>query len=208
MYPKILHYIQTLEKEFDSIPESRKKILLKISEYVSVKLQNNQFVQLMYVCTHNSRRSHFGQIWSKVAADYYRINKVSTFSGGTEVTAFNINAINALKRAGFNVKAKNDEKNTLYDVFYSDQFNPISCFSKLHSAESNPQQNYAVVMTCSEAEENCPFIAGAELRIATTYHDPKNFDHTPIQDQMYDERCRQIALENLYVFFHVKDSSQ
>jgi arsenate reductase len=55
-------------------------------------------------------------------------------------------------------------------------------------------------MTCSDAEENCPFIPGVELRIGTTYEDPKAYDNTLQQDTQYDTRCRQIALETLYVF--------
>jgi protein-tyrosine phosphatase/arsenate reductase len=55
-------------------------------------------------------------------------------------------------------------------------------------------------MTCSDAEENCPFIPGVDLRIGTTYDDPKAFDGTQLQDEKYQERSSQIALECLYVF--------
>jgi len=44
------------------------------------------------------------------------------------------------------------------------------------------------------------FPKGVELRIGTTYDDPKVFDDTPLQDAKYDERCRQIAIETFYVF--------
>jgi protein-tyrosine phosphatase/arsenate reductase len=203
MYPKILHFIQNLEKEFETIPDSRKKLLQNISRFIAEKLSHKKPIQLMYVCTHNSRRSHLGQIWAKVAADYYNINNVSTYSGGTEITAFNINAINALKRLGFIIKPKAEAVNTEYEVMHSDENQPSICYSKLFSDLKNPQKEFAAIMTCSDAEENCPFISGVELRIATTYHDPKNFDNTPLQDQMYDERCRQIALETCYVFNYV-----
>ncbi len=55
-------------------------------------------------------------------------------------------------------------------------------------------------MTCSHADENCPFIPGASQRIAVTYDDPKDFDGTPGQDEAYRERTRQIAREMLYLF--------
>ena len=55
-------------------------------------------------------------------------------------------------------------------------------------------------MTCGDAEENCPFIPGVELRIATTYEDPKRSDGTPLQEQTYLERFKQIATEVLYAF--------
>ena len=75
-----------------------------------------------------------------------------------------------------------------------------TCFSKLYNDAANPSQNFAAIMTCSDAEENCPFIPGCELRIGTTYNDPKAFDNTVLQDEKYTERSNQIAMECLYVF--------
>jgi hypothetical protein len=61
-------------------------------------------------------------------------------------------------------------------------------------------------MTCSDAEENCPFIPGVSYRIATTYEDPKKFDDTPLQEVKYLERSRQIALECMYVLSKIKNN--
>jgi protein-tyrosine phosphatase/arsenate reductase len=192
--------VDGLTKEFKSIPQNRKEILEKITQYIAKKRVMGSPINLVYICTHNSRRSHFGQVWAHVAASYYGIKNVNTYSGGTEATAFNINAINSLKRVGFNVKPINIEKNTTYHVFHDDNESPSVCFSKTYDDAKNPQKEFAAIMTCSDAEENCPFIPGVELRIGTTYDDPKAFDNTPEQDVKYDERCKQIALETLYVF--------
>ena len=204
MFAPIKSYCDNLAAGFDTIPNERKELLKKISVYIAEKRRDNKPVNLVYICTHNSRRSHFGQVWAKVASEYYGIQDVHTFSGGTEATAFNTNAINALKRAGFDIKPIHIEKNSLYHVFYDDQKKPIECFSKEYNDPINPQNGFAAIMTCSDAEENCPFIPGVELRIGTTYDDPKAFDNTPQQDEMYDERCRQIARETLYVFSLIK----
>lgn len=204
MFPAIKTYCTELTNEFSAISKERKVLLEKITAYIAQKQKENKPVNLVYICTHNSRRSHFGQVWAKVAADYYGIQNVNTFSGGTEATAFNTNAINALKRAGFDIKPTHIEKNSLFHVFYDDQQKPIECFSKVYDDPKNPQKEFAAIMTCSDAEENCPFIPGVELRVGTTYDDPKAFDNTPQQDQMYDERCRQIARETLYVFSLIK----
>lgn len=200
MYPNIKTYVDGLTKEFKSIPENRKEILEKITQYIAKKRVMGSPINLVYICTHNSRRSHFGQVWAHVAASYYGIKNVNTYSGGTEATAFNINAINSLKRVGFTIKPINIEKNTTYHVFHDDNETPSICFSKTYDDAKNPQTEFAAIMTCSDAEENCPFIPGVELRIGTTYDDPKAFDNTPQQDAKYDERCKQIALETLYVF--------
>ena len=59
-------------------------------------------------------------------------------------------------------------------------------------------------MTCSSADEGCPFIAGAEKRIPVTYEDPKAFDNTSQQAEKYEERSLQIAAEMFYVFSQIK----
>ena len=200
MINSIKIYCDQLINEFDSIPKERKMLLEKISQHIVSKSNENKPINLDYICTHNSRRSHFGQIWAHVAANYFNVKNVHTFSGGTEATAFNTNAIDALMRVGFNVKQITQGTNPTYQVFHTENANPSICFSKVYDNPTNPQKEFAAIMTCSDAEENCPFIPGVELRIGTTYDDPKAFDNTPLQDSKYDERCRQIALETFYVF--------
>jgi len=204
MFKKIEESCQLLTQQFDVIPSERKVLLEKISAYISKNRLNNKTSKLVYVCTHNSRRSHFGQIWAKVAADFYKIDKVETFSGGTEATAFNINAINALVEIGFEITAITSTSNPVYEVNYNEKSEAIVCFSKTYDDIHNPSTEFAAIMTCSDAEENCPFIPGVELRIGTTYDDPKTFDNTPLQNEKYKERALQIAKESLYVFSKVK----
>ena len=200
MISTIKIYCDNLTQEFNSIPNDRKLLLDKLTEYIRSKQTKNKVINVVYICTHNSRRSHFGQVWAQVAAAYYKVANVHAFSGGTEATAFNNNAINALKRIGFDIKATTDQKNPTYQILYDEQEKPIVCFSKVYNHPQNPQSEFAAIMTCSDAEENCPFIPGVELRIGTTYDDPKAFDNMPEQDAKYSERCQQIALETFYVF--------
>ncbi|MFN3445616.1 MAG: protein-tyrosine-phosphatase [Bacteroidia bacterium] len=203
MYASIKSFCDNLIPRFTEITEERKQLLQKISNYIQTKKDNHQPINLVYVCTHNSRRSHFGQVWAAVAANYFGIKNVHTFSGGTEATAFNPNAINALRKIGFDITDDGQTINPNYTVkFADDAF--TTCFSKVYNHPQNPQQHFAAIMTCSDAEQNCPFIPGVELRIGTTYNDPKAFDNTPQQDAAYTERTTQIALECLYVFSLVK----
>ena len=204
MIKSIKTYCDSLSKEFNTISVERKLILEQITQYISEKKSINKPINLVYICTHNSRRSHFGQIWAKVAANYYSIDNVKTFSGGTEATAFNINAINAINRIGFDIEKKNDRINPIYHIYYDKNETPITCFSKVYIDDENPKSEFAAIMTCSDAEENCPFIPGVELRIGTTYDDPKAFDNTTLQDAKYDERCKQIAIETFYIFSKIK----
>ena len=197
MYNSIKKYCQNLTTNFDKIAEDRKQTLNQITAYI--KQKNEEPTNLIYVCTHNSRRSHFGQIWATVAADFYNVQNVKSYSAGTEQTAFHPNAIAALCRIGFKIEKPEEEQNPMYHVNFGEK-ESTTCFSKTIAHKALPQQNFAAIMTCDEAEQNCPFLPGAETRIATTYQDPKAFDDTPEEAEKYDERCRQIALETFYVF--------
>jgi protein-tyrosine phosphatase/arsenate reductase len=207
MYPSIENYCRQLITEFDQIPEARKLILQKISGYIQQQISAGKPVQLVYICTHNSRRSHYGQVWAKVAASFYHTPNTESFSGGTEATAFNPNAIYALQQLGMHITPHDPHaSNPHYTVRFGDS-EQTTCFSKRYDDAANPQQGFAAIMTCSDADENCPFIPGAAIRIATPYDDPKAFDHTPQQESKYAERCRQIALETLYAFSLVKNKN-
>jgi arsenate reductase (thioredoxin) len=199
IYEPIKRYCEMLIKEFHNIPTQRKQTLEKIADYSISRIRNNEPLQLIYICTHNSRRSHFGQVWATLAGVYFR-KQVAAYSGGTEATAFNINAINALSRVGFKISKSEDASNPVYKLKFDDDEKPIECFSKIYDHPVNPQSEFAAIMTCSDAEENCPFIPGVDFRIATTYEDPKTADNTTLQDSIYDQRCRQIAREVFYVF--------
>ena len=199
MFQKIKIQCDQLVSKFDTIAAERKELLSKISNYIQTKIEKDEPINLVYVCTHNSRRSHFGQVWAAVAANYYKIPSVFTFSGGTKATAFNPNAIHALETAGFEISTASMESNPTYIVRFGED-ESTTCYSKVYDHDVNPTSNFAAIMTCSDAEENCPFIPGVDLRIGTTYDDPKAFDNTPLQDEKYLERSNQIALECLYVF--------
>jgi hypothetical protein len=135
-------------------------------------------------------------------ANYFNLDHVQAFSGGTEVTAFNPNAIKAISSAGLKVipsEEGKDPKNPLMEVYFGEG-PKILAFSKKYNEKPNPTAGFLAIMTCSDADENCPFIEGASLRIATPYDDPKHFDNTPKQNEKYSERCLQIASETFYMF--------
>lgn len=202
--PALSNYVGSFIAQYDHIPEIRKKDLTKISDYVNNHLAGNNLAKLTFICTHNSRRSHMGQIWAQTAAYYYGIEGIMTFSGGTEATAFNPNAVRAMTDAGFEIKSDGNPDNPVYQVSFAYGCKPMQVFSKKYDHETNPHEDFCAIMTCSDADENCPFIPGATLRIPITYEDPKAFDNTPEKDKAYAERCFQIGTEMFYLFNNVR----
>lgn len=197
-------YIDATLTEFELIPPDRQRELTKIALYVRTQLDANGTADLTFICTHNSRRSHMSQVWAQTAASYYGITGVRTYSGGTEATAFNPRAVAAIRRAGFEVLQQTEDANPVYEVSAGPDLPTMTAFSKRFEDSTNPQENFCAVMTCSEADKNCPVVAGASFRVAIPYEDPKAFDGTPQESTKYDERCRQISREMLWLFSQVR----
>jgi arsenate reductase len=188
----------------DTISQSRKEVLQPLADYIQSKVNNNLEIRINFICTHNSRRSHLSQIWAQTIASYFAIKNVFCYSGGTEATAVYPMVIKTLNQSGFKINALSNDKNPIYSIKYSNNEHPIIGFSKTLDDDFNPQSQFAAIMTCSQADGGCPFIAGAEQRIPITFEDPKAFDNTPQQEEKYNERSLQIATEMLFVFSQIK----
>ena len=198
-YPELLNYCNSLSQEFPTITEERKSELKEIANFVLEQRKNHKPANLLFVCTSNSRRSHMSQVWAQIASYYYNVDSVFAFSGGTEQTRVNINAVDAFTRTGIEIYSNNQGDNPLRYVKIGSSINPWVIFSKKYTDSTNPKSNFAAVMVCSEADKACPVVDGADLRIGLPYQDPKEFDNSPLKASKYDERCKQIASEMFYV---------
>ncbi len=197
-------YIKKLEANFSAISPARVAALEKLRVYVQQKKDKGEAINLTWICTHNSRRSHFSQVWAQVAAHYYKIPNVYSYSGGTEATALYYSSAKAMEKAGLVVAKLSQNENPFYAVKFDQDLPPIVCFSKVYDSIYNPQKNFAAILTCTSAEEKCPFIPNAEARIPLTFTDPKAYDGTPKQQDKYDEKCFEIATRIFYAFSLIK----
>jgi arsenate reductase len=202
--PALQKTIEQLVKEFLQIPDDRKSVIAGLTEFIKQKSNAGEKINLNFICTHNSRRSHIAQLWAQAAAYYFGITNIETFSGGTEATAFNPRAVKAMRDAGFDISVKKDGTNPTYEGRYSHEAPPLVLFSKKYDDLFNPSKDFAAIMTCSHADENCPVVTGASKRIALTYDDPKDFDGTVQEAQKYSQRVSEIGREILYAFSRVK----
>jgi arsenate reductase len=197
LFPDIETYIKQLPKTHP-VPARRQLILKEISDFIYKKHQKDEVAELVFICTHNSRRSHLAQVWASVALHYHGIENTLSFSGGTEATAFHPNAIEALERAGCMID-KTGGKNPVYLVKFAKAHKGLQAFSKKYNDKYNPNKGFCAIMTCSEADDACPVVLGMEKRIALTYEDPKIADGQVNEGQVYDDRCAQIAMEMFYM---------
>ena len=203
LLPALSEFIGTLTGKFDTISPERKKRLHELSDYINGSVSVGKPLNLNFICTHNSRRSHMAQIWAQTAAHYYNVPNIQCFSGGKEATAFNPSAVRAMQQAGFMISQITDEQNPIYHVTYSNEVESLRIFSKRYDHAINPPKKFAAIMTCSDADANCPIIGGMDKRISLPYDDPKHFDGTPHETEKYLERVKDIGTEMLYCFSSV-----
>lgn len=207
-FPKLFSYCNNLSSEFIQIPEERKAELKDIAGFIVEQRKDHKPANLLFVCTSNSRRSHMAQVWSQIASYYYNIDSVYTFSGGTEQTRVNINAIDAFNRTGIEIYSNSQGDNPLRYIRVGNKINPWVIFSKKYTDVTNPKNNFVAIMVCTEADKSCPFVEGAASRVGLPYQDPKEFDNSPLKEAKYDERCRQIAREMFYIMDFASKNKQ
>lgn len=202
MYSELTKTIEKLQHQ--SISEERKITLQPLIDFVQQKMDEEKDININFICTHNSRRSHLSQIWAQAGAAYFNIPNVHCYSGGTEETALFPKVAETLVNQGFNIFKIADGNNPVYAIRYDDDSLPVIGFSKRYDSTFNPTTGFAAIMTCSQADGGCPFIAGAEKRIPITFEDPKISDNTAQESQVYAERSLQIASEMFYFFSKIK----
>lgn len=195
--------IRQLGENKDTISKERILLLDQIAAYINYQKRENRVIKLVFICTHNSRRSHLSQIWAATLAHHFGIEGIETYSGGTEATAFNIRAVNALHKVGFSVISPKGE-NPHYAVNFHREAKTLVAYSKVYDTPENPRTGFAALMTCSEADESCPIIFGADARFSLYYQDPKEADDTPWEAETYEERLKQIGTEIYYLMEKAK----
>ncbi|AUC84140.1 protein-tyrosine-phosphatase [Polaribacter sp. ALD11] len=201
LFSEIKKLIEQLTPQ--TISDERKTVLQPLTDFIQSKVKNHQEIRINFICTHNSRRSHLTQVWAQTMANYFNVKNVFCYSGGTESTSLFPMVAETLQNSGFKIKTISEGSNPIYSIKYADNGHPIIGFSKTLDDDFNPKSEFAAIMTCSQADGGCPFIAGAEKRIPITFEDPKIFDNTPQQAEKYKERSLQIVTELFYVFSQI-----
>ena len=199
---KIKEIIAQLSTE--NISEERKNILQPLVEFIQNKISKNEEIRLNFICTHNSRRSHLSQIWAQTMASFFGVKNVFCYSGGTEATAMFPKVAETLTNQGFEILKLSETENPVYAVKFAENEHAIICFSKKYDDDFNPKSNFAAILTCDSADENCPIVYGAEARIPIKYKDPKSSDGTPEMNETYFNRSLEIATELKFVFENIK----
>lgn len=101
-YTEVSQYVhEKVVPAVEEVPDERQKLLSELANRIISDLSQNGCAKVLFVCTHNSRRSQLAQVWATLAAHWYDLQEIIFHSGGTEVTDVNPRTIHTLERAGF-----------------------------------------------------------------------------------------------------------
>jgi hypothetical protein len=195
MNAKTRLHAELLTTQFDMIDEAHRKPAEELTDWVVKNYRAGKPLGVIVICTGNTRRSMLGAAMGNVAAAYYGLPGVRFYSGGTDPDAFNPRTIASLKEIGVEIeptgkeapRGTKDNPNPVYRVKWGEGLETVE-FSKKYSDAQNPQEGFAAILVCSEADTACPKVAGAGARIPATYLDPKAFDGAPFEAAKYAER--------------------
>ncbi len=200
LLPAVATHARLLTTGFDQIDEAHRAGGKELAHWIAEKYEPGRPLAITFVCTGNSRRSILGATLGNIAAAYYGLPDIRCYSGGTQPSAFNERTAATLRDIGVEIKAtgKNAEgspdasPNPLYRVRWGapvgETLLETTEFSKRYDDSHNPQQGFAAILVCHEAEAACPNVKGAAVRIALPYLDPKLYDDTEFEARKYAER--------------------
>ena len=206
-FKKLEQYLAVLEQSFGDLDQTRISVLKEIRDAILVQLKGLKVSNLIFICTHNSRRSQIAELFSHIAFRYYGLPNINSYSGGTEQSSFFPHAVQACIEKGCTTIQKSGSiVNHTYLTAYKYHLPVIVQFSKTYEDKFNPQSDFIAVMVCDHADENCPFIPGADKRISLNYVDPKHADNDDNVLEVYSKKVDEIATEMLYLAKLVKEA--
>ncbi|HMP80748.1 MAG TPA: hypothetical protein PKD54_14935 [Pirellulaceae bacterium] len=215
LLPELRRHADYLTTSFDMIDPGHYESMDQLSDWIAQNWHEGATLQVVTTCTGNSRRSILSAAMGNLSAAYYGFDNLRFYSGGTIPSAFNERTVATLKEIGFQIEATGEEAqrgplqlpNPIYFVQWGQGFEAHE-FSKHFADKSNPQSNFAVILVCTEAETECPFVSGATLRVSMTFLDPKTYDEGAFESRKYAERRDDIGRVFLAVMAKARQKIQ
>ena len=182
--------------DFSIITRARKALLLLIANNLNTDILYAEPIKLLFICTHNSRRSQLAEMLTDLLARHYDL-PVEAYSGGTESTAFYHRMIEALEDFGMEFISSGEDDNPIYHLR---DYPSKKYYSKGFDAAENPSKNFFAFMVCDHADELCPIVNGAKYRFPLKFKDPKAFDDSKDVKEAYRNKVIEIGTELNFIF--------
>ena len=208
LFPELRAYCERLLTTACDLSEPHRSAVRQVGDWIHQRRSKGLTANVIVVCTGNSRRSSLGSTLGNVAAAFQGDTGIQFFSGGTAPSAFNPRTIRTLREIGVRIEEQSEvappgpagELNPRYLVSWGrGASDSIPEFSKRYDDVSNPQLDFCAIMVCTDADEHCPVVLGASLRVSMPFEDPKEYDDLPCEAAAYADRRDQIGRAMLLI---------
>lgn len=197
LYPALDRYLASLPAPTPS--PGRDAVLRDLGAAMRARVDADGRCDVLFVCTHNSRRSQLAQALLAALAARAGLVGMRGHSAGTVATRVAPPALATLRAAGCRIDTTPDGGAHVLRCGPDEE--PLRLWSKTLDDPMLPRAGFIAVMTCSDADEACPHVPGAIARFALPYPDPKTADDTPGEARAYDSTRDLIATE-LHLAIH------
>ncbi len=210
---QVRNHAELLATQYEMIDDEHRAAADELAAWLSARrvAQSEAPINIIVVCTGNSRRSMFGAVMGNIAAAYYGLPNLRFYSGGTSPSAFNSRTIAAMREIGVEIEPTGEEAprgeagdpNPIHRVRWGREMEMLE-FSKKYADTSNPQRDFVALLVCTQADAACPTVRGAAKRLSIPYLDPKDYDGSPFEAAKYAERRDDIGRFMLNVMMQVR----
>ena len=204
LYPILNEYVRDFPLEFRKIPEDRRYRLNEIVYFLEDQERNNISGKVQFISTNQSSVDQMAQVWSKTAAYYFGFSDFQAFSGGIKPHEISVNTIVSLENAGYIVYKMNVDGLDVYRIKYSYNLDPLVVYPKKIEHVKNPNSNFMAIFVDHNADINISKIRGTYNRVLLSYEDPVGYDGSEMEEQIYIESCKKVAIEMFYVFSQLR----
>ena len=187
---------KTALHQIDSIKSGRLDVLDKIASKITSRLKLDLKANVVFVCTHNSRRSQIAEVSLRSFLKVLQIPEISVFSCGTEKTGIPDQIVRLLEGLGFEVLKTGEFINVGSEITLS---------SKTFDDPGLPP-NLLAIMVCDHASESCPFVPSFSERISLEFQDPKSADGSPQETVSYENAWKKISREMAYLALKLEEN--
>ncbi len=194
--------------DWTKIGPERKARLQGIADVV-FKCSVIQEVGVLFVCTHNSRRSQIAEFMLRVALARYGLQNIDVMSAGTIAAALHLNVIKALRT--FDVDIRYELPWGTNPFYYLRWKNIDAPCPPMYAKTIMQLPTFApliAIMVCDDADRNCPSISGARYRFSLPYKDPKWADNTDDEQTIYIQKIREIGTQMHYIAHCISEKKQ
>ena len=109
LFAPLREHAERLSSSFEGMTPQHREAGETLARWIAANYRPGSPLNVIVVCTGNSRRSILGSSMGNLAAAYHGLPEIRFHSGGTDPTAFNPRTVSTLRAIGFEIEPSGRE---------------------------------------------------------------------------------------------------